>query len=70
MKQHKINLPQALQEGLQHHQAGRLQQAETIYKKILKVAPDNPDAYHLLGLVARQTGKIDIAVQLISEAIK
>ncbi len=54
---------------MQHHQAGRLQEAESIYKKILGENPDHPDALHLLGLLAHQVGKNDLAEELIKTAI-
>ena len=44
---------------LQHHQAGRLELAEEIYRRILAVEPNHPDALHLLGVVAHQAGKHD-----------
>ena len=70
MKQHKFNISQALQLATKHHQAGKLQEAERIYRQILNVEPDNADAYHLLGLIAHQVGKNEIAVRFISEALK
>ena len=58
-----------IQLALQHHQAGRLQQAEQIYRQVLKTDPENADANHLLGVIAHQVGRNDIAVQLIRKAI-
>jgi tetratricopeptide (TPR) repeat protein len=58
-----------LQQAIAHHQAGRLQQAEHIYQHIIEVEPENANAYHLLGVIAYQLGKNDIAVQLISKSI-
>ena len=64
------SIPTAIQAALEHHQAGRLSQAEAIYRQILQIAPNHPDALHLLGVIAHQTGKIEIAVELISKAIR
>jgi len=64
-----LQIPSALQSALAHHQAGRLPEAEAIYRQILKAQPNHPDALHLLGMIAYQTGKNDIAVELISKAI-
>ncbi|MEQ1742308.1 MAG: tetratricopeptide repeat protein, partial [Candidatus Nitrotoga sp.] len=64
-----LSISQAIQVAREHHQAGRLSQAEAIYQQILQVAPNHPDALHLLGLIARQGGKNGIAVGLISRAI-
>jgi len=55
--------------GLAHHQAGRLAQAETLYRETLALQPDHADALHLLGVLASQIGRHDIAVDLIDRAI-
>jgi len=60
---------QDLSEGVRHHNAGRLDEAEVVYRRVLKAHPDNEDALHLLGVVARQTGRHDMAVDLIQQAI-
>lgn len=60
---------EVLQAALEHHQAGRLPQAEALYQQILQVTPNHPDALHLLGALAHQVGKNEIAVELISKAI-
>ena len=62
-------LTQALHEGIRHHQAGRLQQAEQIYRRVLQQQPDHGDALHLLGLLAHDTGHHDEAVKLIRRAL-
>ena len=60
---------QAIQKALEHHQAGRLPQAEAIYQRILKKEPNNPDALHLAGVLAHQSGKNEEAINLIRQAI-
>jgi protein O-GlcNAc transferase len=55
--------------ALQHHRAGRLQDAEAIYRQILAVEPNCADAIHLLGVLAHQAGNDAIAVQYIQRAI-
>ena len=59
----------ALRAGLTHHRAGRLSQAEALYRKVLAVDPNHPEALHLLGVVAYQCGKIASALQLIEQAL-
>jgi predicted O-linked N-acetylglucosamine transferase (SPINDLY family) len=61
---------QLLAAALAHHQAGRLAEAEQGYKQILALDAQNADAHHLFGVLAYQVGRFDIAVQLISEAVK
>lgn len=62
-------MSESLTTGLQHHQGGRLDQAELIYRQILDANPQNADALHLLGVIAHQRGQADRAVQLIGRAI-
>lgn len=60
----------SLQAGLNHHKAGRLAKAETIYRRILLRQPNNADALHFLGVLVHQTGHLDMAEHLIGQAIK
>lgn len=60
---------QTLQAALAHHQAGRLPQADVIYRQILQAEPNHPDALHFSGLIAHQTGKDEIAIELIRKAL-
>ncbi len=63
-------IQQLLETGLAHHQAGRLQAAEQIYRQILTNNPDQPDTLHLLGVIAHQTGEYAAAVKQIQRAIR
>ena len=62
-------IPEALAIAIQHHQGGRLQAAEQIYRQILAVEPNHADAIHLLGVIAHQVGKHEVAVEYIRRAI-
>jgi len=64
-----VTMQQALDLAVQHHQAGRLREAERIYQKILQSDPNNPHALHLLGVLASQVGQIDTAVDFMRRAI-
>lgn len=55
--------------GLTHHQAGRLEQANTAYQQALHENPNHPDALHLLGMLAHQVGDNEFALDLINLAI-
>ncbi|TMJ59656.1 MAG: tetratricopeptide repeat protein [Alphaproteobacteria bacterium] len=59
----------ALAEAARHHQAGRLRQAERVYRRVLAGDPNQADCLHLLGLVLHQTGRSAEALQLIERAI-
>jgi predicted O-linked N-acetylglucosamine transferase (SPINDLY family) len=56
-------------EGLALHQQGRLADAERIYQEVLERLPGHFDAWHLLGLVAAQTGRSERGLELITRAI-
>ena len=56
--------------AVQHHQAGRLPQAQALYREVLKADADNPDALHLLGVLASQVGEHDKALTLIERAVQ
>jgi tetratricopeptide (TPR) repeat protein len=55
--------------ALEHHLAGRLSEAETLYLEILKEEPDNPDALYFSGVLARQQGRRDAAIDYIVKAV-
>ena len=55
--------------ALQHHEAGRLPEAEALYRQVLQAQPDHPDALHNLGMIACQVGRYDVAVDCIGRAI-
>jgi protein O-GlcNAc transferase len=62
-------IQQSLHQAVQNHTAGRLAQAEQLYRHILQADPNQPDALHLLGVLAHQTGNSEAAVELIGKAI-
>lgn len=55
--------------AVKHHEAGRLQQAETLYRQILETQQNHADALHLLGVLYHQSGQTTAAVDLIDRAI-
>ncbi len=55
--------------ALEYHRAGNLQQAELLYRQILQQNPHQPDALHLLGLLAHQMGRSDLALLYMGKAI-
>ena len=60
---------QVFADALGHHQAGRLKDAERLYRQILAVDPRHSKSLHMLGVVASQVGRSDLAVDLIGKAI-
>jgi tetratricopeptide (TPR) repeat protein len=65
-----FNPAQSLQEAVALHGQGQLREAEKIYTRVLKAAPDNFDALNLLGTVKAQQGRIGEAQRLFSAAVK
>jgi len=55
--------------ALRQHAAGRLPEAEGMYRQILNAAPGHPVALHYLGVLAHQTGRNADAVELIGKAL-
>ena len=68
-RQQDLTSQQAISLAVQHHTAGALEKAETIYQRVLQDEPDHPVALHLLGMIAHQVGKNELATQLISKAL-
>ena len=58
-----------LHAGLDHHRAGRLQNAASCYAQLLKIKPLHPDALNLLGVVSRQQNDLATSERLILAAI-
>ncbi|WP_420477187.1 tetratricopeptide repeat protein, partial [Noviherbaspirillum sp. ST9] len=55
--------------AFEHHRAGRLAEAEHIYRELIKQDPANVDALHSLGLVYHQRGDHTTAEFIIRKAL-
>jgi predicted O-linked N-acetylglucosamine transferase (SPINDLY family) len=60
---------QLFADALEHQKAGRLAQAENLYKQVLAINPRHADTLHLLGVISYQTGRPEPAIGLIRQAI-
>ncbi|MGP0072330.1 MAG: tetratricopeptide repeat-containing sulfotransferase family protein [Bryobacteraceae bacterium] len=58
-----------LTSALEHHRAGRLAEAEELYRQILAVDDQDANSLHLLGMIEQQRGHHETAVSLIGKAI-
>ena len=56
--------------GIERHKAGDLEQAERIYGEVLARDPKNADALHLLGVLASQRGKQELALGYLGRAVQ
>ncbi|MEZ0232874.1 MAG: tetratricopeptide repeat protein [Methylophilaceae bacterium] len=65
-----MNTQQLYQTALNHHREGQLVHAETCYRQLLALQPDNAGALHLLGVLCHQTNRANDAIALITSAIK
>ena len=55
--------------ALAAHRAGRLDQAEPLYRDLLAAEPDHAEGLHLLGVLLHQTGRHQPAADLIARAL-
>ncbi|CAN2041792.1 protein O-GlcNAc transferase [Candidatus Magnetomoraceae bacterium gMMP-15] len=60
----------SLKDAIKHHRAGQLKEAENLCLDILKNQPDNLDALHLIGVIARRFGKFENSINYLNKAIK
>ncbi|MDX2028315.1 MAG: tetratricopeptide repeat protein [Alphaproteobacteria bacterium] len=65
---HDIRL--TLQEAMALHQRGDAARAESMYRDVLSVLPEEPNALHLLGVLAWQRNDLPVAEEFIRRAIK
>jgi hypothetical protein len=54
-------LEAVLQQAIAHHRAGRLPEAERLYRSVLQFRPDHPDINNALGIALKGQGKSDDA---------
>src|SRR5215469_4111152 len=59
----------AFEAGLQHHQAGRLEQAEVLYRGVIQADPEHTGAQYLLAGISYQRGHYQEAFELINRVV-
>jgi predicted O-linked N-acetylglucosamine transferase (SPINDLY family) len=62
-------LAETLRQAVEHHRAGRLAEAEQLYRAILQVQPRQPDANHNLGALASSVGNYRAALPFLKAAL-
>lgn len=55
--------------AIAQHQAGRLAEAERIYRDVLAQDPDHADALSMLGILEHQRGRDEAAAELLGRAV-
>ncbi len=68
-KQPSFAIQNLLDVAIQHQNEGRLREAERCYNKVIRIDPKQPLALHMLGVIALQVNKNDVAVALIKKAL-
>ena len=66
----ELTIDQALQQGIEAHKAGQLQDADRLYTAILKAQPNHPDANHNMGVLAVGVGKVEQALPFLKTALE
>jgi predicted O-linked N-acetylglucosamine transferase (SPINDLY family) len=64
-----VTVQQAFDLAQFHHKAGRLAEAENLYRQVLGVQPNHAESWHFLGLIAYQIGRHDLAAEWMGKAI-
>lgn len=59
----------AIQSALALQQAGNLKQAALIYQQVLETEPENPDAWHLLGMTLFTGDEFETAIECLQNAL-
>lgn len=70
MPETTLSLDQALRQAVDHHRAGRLHDAEKLYRAILQAQPRHPDANHNLGVLAVGVGQTAAALPFFKTALE
>ena len=66
----KLTIDKALQTGIAAHKEGKLQDAERLYRLILKSQPSHPDANHNLGVLAISVNRVDLSLPFFKTALE
>ena len=66
----ELTIEQALRQGVAAHKGGNLEEAERLYRAILRSDPKHADANHNLGVMAVSVNKADAALPLFKVALE
>lgn len=69
MSKRKHQIEALFQQGARLHGAGRMADAEQVYRQVLSTEPRHADTLHMLGVLALQAGHPTPAADLIGQAI-
>ena len=66
----EMTIDQVLHKGIEAHDAGDIQLADSCFTAILKAQPTHPDANHNFGLLCAKLGEPAMGVQFLRTAIE
>ena len=66
----RIDCAELYRVALDHHAAGRLNEAEKFYTAVLRADPGHVESLYMLGQLAARTERVQVGLQLIREAIR
>jgi predicted TPR repeat methyltransferase len=69
-QEQELTLSEAIALAVRLQQTGQIAQAEELYRRILQIAPEQPDVLHFLGILRYQQGQGEEAVRLIRRAVE
>lgn len=65
----ELSIADAIALGVQQHRAGNLDDARTIYRRVLEIVPNHPDALHFLGMLRYHDNDREAGLALIHRAL-
>ncbi|MFZ5906539.1 MAG: tetratricopeptide repeat protein, partial [Nitrospirota bacterium] len=65
-----MNINKTIKTAVEYQRAGKLEQAASLYKKILKKQPDHAEVLHLLGVLYSQAENYDAAIDCLKKSLR
>ncbi len=56
-------------QALRHNEAGKLARVESLCREILALDAGHADSWHLIGAIALQSGRLDVAAEMCARAV-
>jgi tetratricopeptide (TPR) repeat protein len=61
---------ETFQQAIEHHRAGRLDEAVRLYQEVVRADPRHAHAWHQLGCIAFESGKVEPALGYLTGAVR
>ena len=66
----EVTVDEAMAIAIRCQKNGQLAEAEALYRRVLELEPDQPDALHYSGVLAHQHGRSEEAIALIARSLE